>query len=152
LSLWDFAVEAYGRARVRAACLVLQDVHGQSVCLLLWRAWTLSERREITPADQAAVMNLVRPWETEVIAPLRSARRALRSPPPELRGADLHDLAGAVELAAERVLLEALERLTPSAGAVEGDWTDALNGLAAAWRPGTPASSIITLIDALRAA
>ncbi len=155
MRLWDYAVAVYGRPEVRAACLALQDDHGQCVSLLLWRAWAVAEGRALSEADLAAALAVARAWEAQVSAPLRSARRALRLPPPEIgeaRRAELHDRVLAIELEAERALLDALEARTPPATTLPGDLTAALTALAAAWRPGAPASAITRLILALPSA
>ena len=39
MRFWDWAVAAYARQPVAAACLNLQDGHGQNVPWLLWAAW-----------------------------------------------------------------------------------------------------------------
>lgn len=112
--LLDWAVEAYARPGVSAACLELQDQHGLSVPLLLWAAWSAAGGR--TP-DLEAGARLARSWEDEAVGPLRRLRRALKAQDAEL-GADpdreaVRDQVQAVELDAERRLLNALER-TPA--------------------------------------
>ena len=139
LSLWDFAVALYARPGVEAACLTLQDDHGQCVDLLLWRLWALGRR--IGAGDLARAATLARDWEGAVTAPLRAARRALAAPAAGIADSARLVLRGqvkAAELAAERLLLEALEAATPRDPAPPVDVTAALAALAAAWGASAP--------------
>ncbi len=122
MSLWDWAVEAYGRDP--AAWLALQDDHGQNVPLLLWAAWAGTS--EAAVLDRGAAV--AREWEGSVTGPLRGVRRRLEP------GA-VREAVKAAELAAERVLLERLEPLAPRA---EGDPAAAMAAASAAW--GRPAA------------
>ena len=117
MNLWDYALGAWRAPGVSEACLRLQDRHGQCVSLLLWRAWAVTERREIDGVRMDAAVSLARHWEGEVIAPLRKARRALDGPSGGPEGDSIRRLrpnVRAAELDAERALLEGLEALTPS--------------------------------------
>ncbi len=149
-SAWAFAVAAWARPGVEAACLDLQDVHGQSPALLLWRWRTLVERRGVTAEALATAIQLASGWEAEVLGPLRTLRRRM-----ERRDASVPDAIAAVrrrvldaELEAERGLLGALEALeTPCPGGVSGP--QALIDLAEAWRPPAPSAALLRLIEAL---
>jgi uncharacterized protein (TIGR02444 family) len=119
-ALWDWAVAAYGRPGAKDALLSLQDRHGIDVVLTLWRAWLWETRRRITNEGEARAIALSADWRQNVVTPLRRARNALKAAP---AGIDA-DAALAlrrqlldVELAAERLQLQALERLalTPAA-------------------------------------
>jgi uncharacterized protein (TIGR02444 family) len=79
LGLWDWALRAYARQPVAEACLNLQDGHGQNVPYLLWAAWMAEQGRQ---ADLKAAAGLMRRWDSEVGAPLRGVRRALKPPRP----------------------------------------------------------------------
>jgi hypothetical protein len=73
-------------------------------------------------ADLKAAAGLMRRWDSEVGAPLRGVRRALKPPRPpvdEVAKEAFRDAVKAVELKGERVLLESLEALAgpPSAPA-----------------------------------
>lgn len=119
LGLWDWALQAYARQPVAEACLNLQDGHGQNVPYLLWAAWMAEQGRQ---ADLKAAARLMRRWDSEVGAPLRGVRRALKPPRPpvdEVAKEAFRDAVKAVELKGERVLMESLEALAgpPSAPA-----------------------------------
>lgn len=119
LGLWDWALKAYARQPVAEACLNLQDGHGQNVPYLLWAAWMAEQGRQ---ADLKAAAGLMRRWDSEVGAPLRGVRRALKPPRPpvdEVAKEAFRDAVKAVELKGERVLMESLEALAgpPSAPA-----------------------------------
>lgn len=144
MRLWDFALAAWAKPGVEAACLKLQDDHGQCVSLLLWRAWAVAEGRPAQPMGRA--VDLAHAWENEIIAPLRAARRApLGSADP----AAARDAARAAELAAERRLLEALEALTPTPAGADGKLGEALAALAHAWNGRRPGAAIMALASAL---
>jgi uncharacterized protein (TIGR02444 family) len=142
LRLWDYARAAWGRPGVEAACLALQDTHGQCIPLLLWRAWAASEGR---PAgDLAGVIDLARTWEDEVIASLRGARRRLAGE------SAVRERVRAAELAAERRLLELLETETPAPNAARDDLGHALTTLARAWNGAAMEDEIAALARLLR--
>lgn len=147
-SLWDWAEAAYGRPGVEAACLRLQNEHGQCVALLLWALWAARDGQAPSAPLIGRAADLARPWHDQVIAPLRSARRALKaqqSVDPE-RGEALRTRIKAEELAAERLLLEALEALPLGPQAELATALDALLATSAAWS-GTPAP--VTALQAL---
>lgn len=126
--LWDWALEAYARQPVAEACLNLQDAHGQNVPYLLWAAWMAQQGRA---ADLKTAAGLMRRWDSEVGAPLRGVRRALKAQRPPIdegKQASFREAVKAVELQGERVLMEGLEALSgpPSAPA------SLLDGLVAA--------------------
>jgi uncharacterized protein (TIGR02444 family) len=112
MRLWQWALEVYARPSVAAACLSLQDAHGQNVPYLLWAAWRANEGR---PADPRAAARLVKRWDAEVGSPLRGVRRAIK---PEWSGIldeareDFRETVKAAELAGEKVLMESLEALS----------------------------------------
>lgn len=111
MGLWEWALEAYARPGVAPACLALQDADGQNVPLLLAAAWGADQGRTLDP-DRAVA--LAAAWETDVVGPLRTARRGLklsRNPIPDTRREALRETVKAVELEAERLLLAAFESL-----------------------------------------
>ncbi|ALL14609.1 TIGR02444 family protein [Caulobacter henricii] len=126
--LWDWALAAYARQDVAAACLHLQDAHGQNVPYLLWAAWAAGEGRS---ADPKAAARLMKQWDTEVGAPLRGIRRALKAPIQDVADSarePFREALKGVELQGERVLMESLEALCGPPGPSR----DILDGLIAA--------------------
>jgi uncharacterized protein (TIGR02444 family) len=107
---WSWSLRVYARPAVQAACLDLQDAHGQSVPYLLWAAWMAFVGR---PADTALLdvgAETARVWEDEVVGPLRKIRRRLKD-----AGVDaLRQSVKATELESERVLMGRLEALASS--------------------------------------
>src|SRR5512140_1870344 len=111
MSLWDETLEAYGRPGVPEACLTLQDTYGQNTSLLLWAVWA----ETADPQVLARAADVARRWEALALAPIRAVRRALKPAFPGVAdGAreELREDVKAVELRAERVLMETLEGLT----------------------------------------
>jgi uncharacterized protein (TIGR02444 family) len=119
------------------------------VCLLLWRLWALDRRVDAATLRSASVV--ARDWEVRVVAPLRTIRRRLATPTFQIADAgrlSLREAVKASELAAERVLLESLDSLTPT-DAADGKSADhALFELTQVWSRPAP----VTLLTHLAAA
>jgi len=154
VTLWDYARVAWNKPGVSEACLALQDRHGQCVALLLWRTWAAVEGRSVGVSTARRAVAVARVWEVDIIAPLRVARRALDG---DLDGAEpavaqrLRQAARAIELDAERTLLEALEALTPpSTGIRAGGLAQPLSTLLEAWNGSRAESLALSLAAALR--
>ena len=158
IPLWDWAVAAYGATGVGDACVALQDNHEQNVPLLLWSAWTAAVG--LTPDAETieAACDTARAWDSVVVAPLRAVRRTLKAPIPDIDDGPrqaVRDRVKALELEAERHLLEALEGLVSPENAVRtGAARPAIEALAATarvWGQVTPRPALIRLADALPA-
>ncbi|HEX6866394.1 MAG TPA: TIGR02444 family protein [Caulobacteraceae bacterium] len=141
MSLWDWAVEAYGRPDAEAACLALQDRYGQCVPFLLWAVWANPDEAALN-----AGMRVARGWHGGVIAPLRSARRAMKEPPFDDEA--LREEIKACELKAERGLLEALAPVTRRR---KGEAMASLMAASALWGAGAgaPKQALQRLADAV---
>lgn len=144
--LWDWTLEAYGQAGVPEACLALQDRHGQNTSLLLWAVWA----EAADPRLLARAADVARRWDGLALTPIRAVRRALK---PAFDGVDdrpregLREDVKAVELRAERVLMEALEAMTESQGGAHA--LDALKAAAQAWGTPAPDAALAALAAAL---
>ena len=154
VTAWDYAAALYARPNVEGICLALQDIDGQCVPLLLWRLWATDEGRAVDDALLKRAVALARGWESVAVAPLRAVRRTLQAPfppIPDAARATLRERVAAAELAAERVLLEALDALTPDPAGAEADGLAAFRDLASEW--GSPASreGLLGLIQAASA-
>ncbi|MDP3816436.1 TIGR02444 family protein [Pseudomonas sp.] len=128
--LWRFAEELYQRPGVEAACLQLQE-QGADICLLLCAAWL--DRRQAACSDQRCdvLRSLARPWQEQVVLPLRQLRQGWRAPAQSDKAlAQLREQVKRLELSAERELLQRLAAISqdwPSAAAAErGDWLEQL--------------------------
>ena len=142
MSLWDFAVEAYAWPDVEAACLELQDRYGQSVPLLMWGLWVISQRHPLGPKAVRQGVNLARSWEQTVVGPLRQVRRTLKTSIDRIGAArqlELRHCVSEAELHAERVLFDALADLA-SAAAGAGPTLKGLDPLVKAWGQPAPAA------------
>jgi len=146
MALWEWTLEAYSQAGVPEACLVLQDQHGQNTSLLLWAVW--AETADAAALARAA--DIARRWEALALAPLREVRRALK---PGFEGVDdavregLREDVKAAELRAERVLMEALEAITPGRGGAHA--LAALQAASKAWGKPAPDDALAALAAAL---
>jgi uncharacterized protein (TIGR02444 family) len=151
LTLWDYALAAWRRPAVEAACLDLQTAHAQSEPLLLWRLWTLAEGRPVDDAMLEIAVAAARTWESAVIGPLRLARGALKTASPgvpdEARMATREQVRAA-ELATEHMLLDALDAVTPAPAGHQAEPLAALTNLAAAWGAPAPTDALNRLLAA----
>lgn len=146
MGLWDWTLRAYGQEGVPQACLDLQDAHGQNTSLLLWAVWAEAS----DPALLARAADVARRWDALALTPVRDIRRALK--PPFAGIADdarqaLREDVKAVELRAERVLMETLEALTGEPGGAHA--LAALEAASKAWGPPAPADALAALAAAL---
>jgi uncharacterized protein (TIGR02444 family) len=151
MTLWDWAVAAHGRPGVEALCLRLQDDHGQCVSYLLWAAWAARQGCRLSQAQRAEAAAMAKHWETDTTQPLRRVRRALKSPTPGIATdaqALLRQRVQADELAAERVLLEALESLARATPTGARDPAATLISVAESWDPPAPRDLLEALDDA----
>lgn len=146
MSLWDWTLEAYGRPGVADAALALQDDHGQNVSLLLWAVW--AEARD--PDLLGRATDAARRWEGAALAPIRAVRRALKAPLPPVADRareGLREDVKAVELRAERVLMETLEGMTGAPGGAHA--LEALRAASQAWGRAAPAAALAALAAGL---
>lgn len=105
--LWAFACALYAKPGVADACLALQDEHGADVPLLLAAIWHGASGHGPLAAARAKRWKAnARTWRTQIVGPLRRARRALKTH----EAADLYAAVKRAELGAEKLQLEALER------------------------------------------
>ncbi len=147
MNLWDFAVEVYARPAVEAACLELQDQHGQSVPLLLWGLWAIIEHRPLGSETIRQGVTLAKSWEMTVVGPLRRVRRTLKMPIDGLVVPGQQELRHSVtqsELRAERVLFDALAIL-PAESANGGPALQSLDHLVTVWGTYAPATLLALL-------
>ncbi len=153
-------MRAYAVAGVAEQCLTLQDAHGQCIPLLLWAAWAASDGRRIDDALAAQGVSLARPWSDEVVAPLRSLRRRLKSPVSSGDDAvrlPLREKIKAMELDAERALMTALEGIAPARPALNPVLKqsiavivlDSFLAVSGAWSPQAPAAALASLTERL---
>ena len=159
---WDFSLKLYASPAVQQACLELQDGSGVDVNVLLYMLWHARERRRLTEADAKAVLAAVEGWRVDVVVPLRTARRNLKSPGPALDAAGAEALRSIVkkaELEAERLQQAALHALklpspaTASASVRSAGEANAAAYAAALARPlaAAPLGVMLDALDALDA-
>ncbi|NBB52962.1 TIGR02444 family protein [Rhizobium sp. CRIBSB] len=154
MSLWTWAVSAYGKAGVGEACLTLQDRHDQCVPLLLWAAWCAATGRRPDADTIEAACDTARAWDSTTIAPLRAIRRTLKAPIPDVNDAARlarREQIKSVELAAERDLLAALEGLAPDGNGAPRPILDGLVAVARVWSAVTPRPALALLAERLPA-
>jgi uncharacterized protein (TIGR02444 family) len=151
MRFWPWALEAYARPGVAAACLELQDGHGQSVPYLLWAAWAARDARALTPDILRRGAVLAAQWEDIAAAPLRLTRRGLKTVIEDIADPAREALRAevkALELRAEQTLMAALEGLAPSSGDPE-PLDSALLAAVSVWRAPAPDVRLRRLAAAL---
>jgi uncharacterized protein (TIGR02444 family) len=154
MTLWDWAVRAYAAPGVEIACLDLQDAQGQNVPLLLWAAWCASTGRRLDEDTLEAASDTTRVWQDAAIAPLRQVRRGLKTRIPDMDDGAREAVRAqvkAIELAAERHLLEALEALSPSSAGPSTPVLPALVAASRTWSAVTPRTALTLLAERLPA-
>ena len=113
---WRFSLAFYRLPKVADACIALQEEAGVDVNVLLYLLWQARQGRRFAVDDVAALEAKVAPWREATVVPLRNVRRALKSPPALVAGANAEAFRNrikAVELEAERLQQEAMFALTP---------------------------------------
>jgi uncharacterized protein (TIGR02444 family) len=146
MALWDWTLAAYAQAGVPEACLTLQDQYGQNTSLLLWAVWA----EAADPALLARAAEVAHRWDALALAPVRAVRRALKPAFEGVADGDreaLRDDVKAVELRAERVLMEALEALMGQRGGAHA--LAALEAASKAWGEPAPDNALAALAAAL---
>ena len=154
MTLWDWALAAYGKPGVSEACLELQDAAGQNVCLLLWAAWAVETGRAVDADARADACDVARAWDDAAVAPLRAVRRRLKGRILDMDDAArqaVRDQVKAVELMAERHLLAALEGGSAPSERKSPHLADALAAVCRDWSGTAPRALLTTLIDRLSA-
>lgn len=115
-ALWRFSLAFYRRPGVAEACLQLQDTAGVDVNVLLYLLFLAARGRRVGAQDIDRIEATAASWRNAVVVPLREVRRKLKAPlgPIDLAAtAGLRNEVKRIELAAERIEQEALERLWP---------------------------------------
>ncbi len=151
MKLWEFAGRIHARPEVEAACLALQDDHGQCVSFLLWRLWTLAEGRPVDAVLLGDTVIAARTWETAATSPLRDVRRRLKTAPMPVTPAGQAALREAIktaELQSERLLLDALETMTPPGAGLNPGLERGLMTAALAWGGGAAPKALLRVLAA----
>ncbi len=146
--LWDWAVAVHQAPGVDPALIEIQDTHGQCVSFLLWAAWAAKRGSALDAKTLSRGVALAGPWEREVTAPIRAARRALKPAWPGIDDGEREALRGRVkdaEFEAEERLLDALEAITPKGSGEAGDIAAALDTASAAWFVSAPLAALTRL-------
>ena len=146
MAIWAWVLEAYGRPGVAQAALDLQDRHGQNTSFLLWAVHAEAG----DPALLGRAAAAARAWDMTALTPLREVRRALKPalPPFDDQAREaLRAEVKALELAAERLLMETLEAMAPRAGGAPA--LEALDAASAAWGRPAPREALAALAAAL---
>lgn len=113
---WRFSLALYGRPGVPDACLRLQDECGADVNVMFYVLFLAHANRRIDAADVERIEALAAPWRDDIVRPLRTVRRVLKSPPAHFRDdatQGLREQVKRIELEAEHLQQLALERALP---------------------------------------
>ena len=102
---WDFSLDLYGRPGVTEACLALQARRDLDVNMLLFCCWCGARGEALTAGELGERIVAVRPWQDQVVKPLRAARRWLKGQQtaPATAAEALRQAIKAQELEAERL-------------------------------------------------
>jgi uncharacterized protein (TIGR02444 family) len=108
---WQFSLRFYRQPKVAEACITLQEAAGVDVNLLLFLLWHATLKRALSAAEVAELESRIGPWREATVVPLRTVRRALKSPPALVAPATaelFRTKIKAIELEAERLQQEAM--------------------------------------------
>ena len=114
---WRFSLQLYRQPGVAEACIVLQEESGADVNLLMFLLWHAVQRRQFLPSEVDWIESKIFEWREATVIPLRSVRRALKTPPllvTAVRAEAFRTRIKAVELEAERLQQEAMYELEPA--------------------------------------
>lgn len=119
--LWQFSLAVYAMPDVQAECLQLQNAHGIDVNVLLYCAWVgACGCRSLTSKDIARARKAVEAWHSDVVQPLRAARKEAKRLAAD--ATSVRTAITAAELAAERVEQDILFVLAPPANQADRDF------------------------------
>jgi uncharacterized protein (TIGR02444 family) len=110
-SFWTFSLKVYAEQAFANVCLGLQDQFDADVNVLLFMLWSAHRGRRLSPREIGDIIDLVTPWQSQVVRPLRLARRSLKIPPSDWPLQEIEALRRSVkadELEAERLQQHAL--------------------------------------------
>ena len=153
-ALWPYAMDVYARPGVEALLLTLQDTHGQCAPFLLWGLWMGAGGRDIEPGAATACAELARAWQDAAVAPLRRLRRDLKYSPQAITqrvGERIRTGVKALELEAERMLLQMLDEASPPPDGAPSDGLAALRVAARAWGERQPPAALLEQLARLAA-
>lgn len=113
---WEFSLEFYDDAGVQQACLDFQDGHGGDVNVMLFLLFKARDGGAYGPAGVRALDAAIAPWREEMVRPIRTLRRALKTKPylpdPEVQE-NFRNKIKKVELDAEKLQQTVLEGNAP---------------------------------------
>jgi uncharacterized protein (TIGR02444 family) len=111
---WRFSLRFYRMPKVADACIALQEEAGVDVNLLLFLLWQATSKRALSLIEVGEIEGRIGAWRDATVIPLRTVRRALKSPPALVAPATAEAFRTrikAVELEAERLQQEAMYEL-----------------------------------------
>ena len=107
---WRFSLRLYGKPGVAQECIRLQDLHKINVNLLLFCAWLdATSRFGLGPKGITTCEGAIFEWNRNVVAPLRSLRRSLKSLPANSIRERVKELELDAEKHEQRILFELAE-------------------------------------------
>jgi uncharacterized protein (TIGR02444 family) len=107
-SFWTFSLKFYSQPEVGNVCLDLQDRFGADVNIVLYGLWQACRGRRLSDGDVRNVIELVGAWQVNVVRPLRTVRRFLKTSAPEWPSQDVDLLRQRVK--ADELLAEHLQQ------------------------------------------
>lgn len=112
---WDFSLAVYADPATAAACLELQNRFDLDVNLLLFCVFAGCNGRRLSVDELSRLDAAVHPWRTQVIHPLRAARRWIKSADAGAEAEAVRRQVLNTELAAERHQQVGMEQMLPIA-------------------------------------
>lgn len=158
-AFWRFSLRFYALPGIAPACLELQENAGVDVNVLLYLLFVAAQGRMVTRDDVERIDALVKSWREQVVRPLRSVRKQLKNGMERIDDKEstrLRSDVKRIELDAERIEQQTLERLVPAAtlGAPTSSRDTAARANIAAYGAflnGLPGAAVETLLEVFAA-
>ena len=112
--IWDFVLNYYKQDGVSPAAIAMQDTLGIDVNMILFLMWLAGSKRTLSEAEIRRVGETSRPWQHQVVVPIRAIRRLLKENAPlveQQTALDYRKKISALEIEGEQLQLNAMGAL-----------------------------------------
>ena len=119
----DYSIDLYGRGNVEKSCLKLQDDYGLDVNTVLFCYWFGAHHGVIDEDVWRRIEQISGQWQSQVVRPLREARRRLKNPgfEPDQAIAELRESIKQDEITAELTQQRQMQKAGEPAKAANPD-------------------------------
>jgi len=101
---WIFSCAFYDKDGIKEVCLELQDTYNADVNIILFCLWLAKQNIILSPEDFQQIDQKTSHWRTQIIHPLRQARRQIQDHHQNEQTAEIRKGILENELAAEKFM------------------------------------------------